>query len=161
MSHTLLNYAFLLFWSIFVEIHRELFFLDIKCLSQKRALKNSETWFFWPCLIGKNPAENLDLFKQMFLIKPVYGNKSQQKLFFLHKVRHILLNYVFLLFWSIFVEIHRELFFLDIKVAISETSTEKLRKFVFLTIFERGKSWEKFNFFKQFFLNIPLKWDKY
>ena len=43
-------------------------------------------------------------------------------------------------FWSIFVEIHTELFFLDIKVAISEMSTEILKKFVFLTIFERGKS---------------------
>ena len=56
------------------------------------------------------------------------------------------LNFAVLLFWSIFVEIHRELFFLDIKVAISETSTEKHRKFVFLTIFERGKSWGKFRF---------------
>ena len=50
---------------------------------------------------------------------------------------HILLNYAFLLFWNIFVEIHRELFFLDIKVAISETSTEILRNFVFLTMIER------------------------
>ena len=36
-------------------------------------------------------------------------------------------------------EIHRELFFLDIKMTISETSTEKLRKFVFLTVFEKGQ----------------------
>ena len=64
---------------------------------------------------------------------------------FLHNVSHILLNNVFLLFWSIFVEIHRELFFLDIKVAISEMSTEILRIF-FFNIFEMGKSWGKFEF---------------
>ena len=46
---------------------------------------------------------------------------------------HILLNYAFLLFWSILGEIHRELFFLDIKVTISETSTDILKKYVFLT----------------------------
>ena len=52
---------------------------------------------------------------------------------------HILLKQSFLLFWSIFGEIHRELFFLDIKVTIAEKSTEILRKFVFLTILERGQ----------------------
>ena len=44
-------------------------------------------------------------------------------------------NYAFLLFLSILGEILRELFFLDIKVTISETSTEILWKFVFLTMF--------------------------
>ena len=34
----------------------------------------------------------------------------------------------------------------DIKVTISENSTEILRKFVFPTMFERGKSWGKFGF---------------
>ena len=55
------------------EIHRELFFLDIKVTSQKRALKYSESLFFLPCLKGANPEENLDLFKQLFLIKTVKG----------------------------------------------------------------------------------------
>ena len=50
----------------------------------------------------------------------------------------ILLNYAYLWFWSILGEIHRELFFLDIKVTTSKTRTEILRKFVFLTIFEKG-----------------------
>ena len=45
----------------------------------------------------------------------------------------------FVWFWSILLEINRELFFLDIKMTISETSTEKLRKFVFLTMFEKGQ----------------------
>ena len=64
---------------------------------------------------------------------------------------HILLNYSFLLFWSIFVEIHREIFFLVKKVTISETSTEILRKFVILTMFEKWqilrKIWICLNFF--------------
>ncbi len=59
---------------------------------------------------------------------------------------YILQNYAFLLFWSIFGGIHRELFFLDIKLTISEKSTEILRKFVFRTMFERGKSWGDFGF---------------
>ncbi len=54
-------------------------------------------------------------------------------------MRHILLNYAFLLFWSIYGEIQTEFFSLDIKVTILETSMETLRKFVFLTMFERGK----------------------
>ena len=46
----------------------------------------------------------------------------------------------FCCFEAIFGEIHRELSFLDIKVTISETSTEIVRKIVFLTMFESGKS---------------------
>ena len=62
-------------------------------------------------------------------------------------MNQILLYYHFLLFWSILGKIDRELFFLETKVTISETSTEILRRFVFLTMFERVKSWGKFEFF--------------
>ena len=67
---------------------------------------------------------------------------------------HIQLNYAFLLFWSIFGEIHRELLFLIQKLTISEKSTEILRKFVFLNKFEKGKIRRKIwiclnNFFDQ------------
>ena len=72
--------------------------------------------------------------------------KILTKTVFLLKVSHILLNYAFLLFWSILWYIHRELFFLDIKVTNSETSTEILRKFIFVTMFEMGQSWVKFGF---------------
>ena len=41
---------------------------------------------------------------------------------------------------SIFKDIHRELFFLDIIMTISEMSNEIVRKIVFLTMLERGKS---------------------
>ena len=88
---------------------------------------------------GANPDENLDMFKQLFFFKCKRG-LILTKTVLLHKVSHILLNYVFQLFSSIFGEIHRELFFLDIKVTISQSSTEILRKLVFLTTKERGKS---------------------
>ena len=93
---------------------------------------------------GANPEENLDLFKQLFLIKPLKGGQILTKTVFLLKVSHIQLNYAFLLFWSILGEIHRELHFLVQKVTISEKSTEILRKFVFLNKFEKGKSRGKF-----------------
>ena len=70
---------------------------------------------------------------------------------------HILLNYAFLLFWSILGEIYWEQFFLDIKVTISETRTEILRKFVFLTMFNRANSEENFVLFLQIFLIKTLK----
>ena len=63
------------------------------------------------------------------------------------------LNYTFLLFWSILGEIHRELLFLVKKVTISETSTEILRKVVFLNNFEKvqilRKIWICLNLFDQ------------
>ena len=52
---------------------------------------------------------------------------------------HQELNYAFLLFWSILGEIQREVLFLVQKVTISEKSTERRRKFVFLNMFEKGK----------------------
>ena len=70
-----------------------------------------------------------------------------------------------LLFWSIFGEIHsrtRELFFLDIKVTISETSTEILRKFCFFYHVWKGanpeenRTEENLDLFKQC-LSVVLK----
>ena len=47
-------------------------------------------------------------------------------------MNHILLNYAFLVFLNILDEIQRELFFLDIKITLSEMNTEILIEFVFL-----------------------------
>ena len=41
----------------------------------KGALNYSESLFFLTCLKRVNPEENLDLFKQLFLIKPAKGKK--------------------------------------------------------------------------------------
>ena len=46
-------------------------------------------------------------------------------------------------------------------MTISETNTEIVRKFVFPTMFERGKHEENLDLLKQLFLTKPLKEDKY
>ena len=68
------------------------------------------------------------------------------KTVFFAKVSLVQLNYAFLLFEAFFGEIHREVLYLVKKVTISERSTEILRNFVFLNMFEKGKSWRKFGF---------------
>ena len=68
MSHIQQKYVFHFFWRIFWEIYRELLFLVQKWLSQKGALKYSESLFFLTCLKRVNPEENLDMFKQLVLI---------------------------------------------------------------------------------------------
>ena len=75
--------------------------------------------------------ENLDLLKQFFLIKPVKGNKKKKNVFSPQSEPHttkLCLSVVL----KHFGEIHRELFFLDKLLTISETRTEILRKFFFL-----------------------------
>ena len=47
------------------------------------------------------------------------------------------------------------------KLAISETSTEILRKFVFLTMFEGVNHEGNVDLFKQLFLIKPVKGDKF
>ena len=108
----------MLFWSIFGEIHRKLFFLNIK-------VTIAET--------------STEIFKKFIFLTIFERCNYKKKNVFLHNVSHILLNYAYLLFWSIFGEIHRELLFLDIKVTIAETSAEIFKKFVFLTMFEKGQ----------------------
>ena len=53
-------------------------------------------------------------------------------------------------------ENHRELYFLDIKETISETSSKILTKLVFLTMFERANPEENLDLFKQLFLIKPV-----
>ncbi len=58
-----------------MEIHRERFFLDKKVTILETSTEILRNLFFLPCLIGANLEENLDLFKQLFLIKLVKGDK--------------------------------------------------------------------------------------
>ena len=97
--------------------------------------------------VGKlaNPEVNLDLFKQLFLIKPVRKDKYYKEMFFSKREPHsakLCLSVVL----KLFEKIHRKLFFLNVKVTIWKTSTEILREFVFLNMFERGKYCGKFGF---------------
>ena len=75
MSYILLNYAFLFFWSSFGQIHIEHYFLDINVTITETSTEILRTLFFLPRLKGANPEKNLDLFKQLFLIKPVKVDK--------------------------------------------------------------------------------------
>ena len=128
-----------MFWSILLEIHRELFFLDIKLTILETSTEILRKLFFFTMFEKGQILKKIWIFKSNCFwsnqLKWINVNKNV----FLHKVSHILLNYAFQLFWSIFGEIHWDPFFLGIKLTISETSTEILGKFVFLTIFEKGK----------------------
>ena len=59
----------------FGEIHRELFFLDIKVFISETSTDIHRNCFSYQFLNVENTEENLNLFKQLFLIKPVKGNK--------------------------------------------------------------------------------------
>ena len=66
--------SFSCFEAFLGKFTEDLSFYLKKWLSQKPTLKFPE-FFFLPCLKEANPEENLDLFKQLFLIKPVKGDK--------------------------------------------------------------------------------------
>ena len=72
-----------------------------------------------------NPEENLDLFKQFFLLSKNKREQILKKKFFSIKLSHIQLNYVFILFWSIFVEILWKLLFL-LQKFLSQKETQKV-----------------------------------
>ena len=142
MSHILLNYAFLLFWSNFGEIHRELFFLYIKVTISEKCTKIVWKFVFLPCLKGANPEKNLDLFKQLFLIKPLIKplkGTNINKNFFPLKLSHIQLNCAFLLFWNILGEIHWILLVLFKNVTLLKCSSELLWKITFPNKIEKEK----------------------
>ena len=126
--------------SIFGETHRDLFFLVNKVtisemttdiLRKFVVLTMFEKWQIlrkiWICL-------------NKCFYQTIKRAKILTKTVFLPKVRHKLINYATLLFWSIFEDIHRELLILVKKVTISETSTETHRKFVFLTMFGKEQN---------------------
>ena len=146
MSHKQLNCVFLLFWSNFGEIHRELLFLVKKVAISERSTEIIRKFVFLNMFEkGKSWVKLGFVETTIFDQTSKWGQKLTETVFH-PKVSHIQLNYAFLLFWSIFGEMHRELLFLVKKVAISERSTETLRKFVFLNMFEKSKSWLKFGF---------------
>ena len=82
MSHIQINYAFLLFWSILGEIHRKNLFLVKKVTFSERSIEKLRNLFNLIFLKRVNPEENMDLFKQLFLIKPVKGDNIKKKVFF-------------------------------------------------------------------------------
>ena len=132
MSQTLLNYAFLLFWCFFGEILRELLFLDIKVTISETSTEILRKFVFLTTF------EKGKILRKIWICLNIFFDQTSKrghiliKNFFLSQLSHIQLNYVILLFWSIFGEIHRESFFLVKKVTISETNIEIPRKLFYL-----------------------------
>ena len=112
--------------------------------------------YFLPYLKWETPEENLDLYKQLFLFKPVNTNcfspQSEP-----HTAK-LCLSFVLKYFGGEFLE---NFFFLDIKVTISEMSTEILRNLLFLPCLKGGNPEKNMNKFKPLFLIKVLKGDQY
>ena len=102
----------------------------------------------------------MDLFKQLFLIKPGKLGKSLKKNCLCPQsgphTAKLCFSVVLKHFWG---NLQRTSLLVK-KVAISERSTEKLRIFFLYTCLKRGKSEENFDLFKQIFLIQPVKWVK-
>ena len=78
--------AFCCFEAFFGEIHMELFVLDIKVTISEMSTEILRKFcFFYHFWKGANTEENLDLFKQLYLIKSVKEDKCKQKLFLSRK----------------------------------------------------------------------------
>ena len=75
MSHIQLNYAALLFWSIFGKIHGNILFIVKKFIISERSIELLRKCFSKQVWKVANPEENLDWFKQQFFIRQVKGDK--------------------------------------------------------------------------------------
>ena len=80
MSHIQLNYAPLLFFSNFGKFSENFSFLSKRGYLRKKH-KILTKFFFLTCLKRAIPEEYLDLFKQMFLIKPLKGTNINKNCF--------------------------------------------------------------------------------
>ena len=133
-----------MFWSIFMEIHWKLLFTSE---SSSEILRK----FIFSQQVRKvaNPEENLDLFKQLFLIKAVKVDKCNKNCF--SPQNEPQLNYAFVFFVAFLGKIYWKLLFLVKKVTISERSSEKRLKFVFSTSLKSGNPEEKLDYLNNFF----------
>ena len=137
MTHIQINYAFLLFWSIFVEIHWKLLFLVQKVTLSERSLEKLGKFVLLNKLEkGQVQRKIWNSCKPSFLYKQSNG-PIVIKTVFPQKMSHKQIIYVFLLFWSIFELIRWKLLFGQ-KKNISERNSEIIRKFVFLKKFFKG-----------------------
>ena len=125
MSHIQLIYAFLLFWSIFREIHWKLLFLVKKLTISVRSSEILRIFFLNKFEKWKFGGKFEFVLNNPFCTKQKNGTNVNNNVF-LHKISHIQLNYAFLLYWSIFWETHWKLLFLFQKMTISDRSTELL-----------------------------------
>ena len=143
MSHILLNYAFLLFWNIFGEIHGELFFLDIKWLSPKKAPIYSESLFFLPCL-KRGKSRGKFVFVNCFWSNQWRG-QILTKTVFLPKLCHTAKLCFFVVLKHFWGNSQRTSLFSQKRVFLWKDHWNT-QNFFFLPCLKRGKSWEKFGF---------------
>ena len=136
MSHIQLNYAFLLFWSIFWLIHWKLLFLVQKVIISESSTEILRNLFFLTSFKGANLEKNLKFCKQLFLIIPVKGTNIIKNCFSPKNWSHTP-KLCFPVFFKHFRgnSLKNSLFLS--KVTISERSSEILRLFVFLNKFDK------------------------
>ena len=157
MSCIYLNYVFLLFWSIFWDIHWKLLFFS-KIWYLRKMLRNTLKICFSKKFEMVKSRAKFDWCYKCF-VKTCKIRQISTKTVFLLNISQIQLNYAFLLFWSIFGEIHWKILFL-VKKEISQKEAQKYSKHLFFstnlkiqrTIWICGK---------QLFWFKPVKWDKY
>ena len=85
MSHIQTIYACLLFWSILGEIQSELLFFVKKVTFSERSTEILKKFVYLNTFEKVNSEEDMDLFKQPFLIKLVKGDKYLKKKVFFTK----------------------------------------------------------------------------
>ncbi len=142
MNHILQAYAFLWFWSIYGEIHREFFFLVRKVPISETSTETLRNFFFYQVWKGQILRKFWIRLNSCFWSN-LYRGQILTITFFLPKVSHILLNTAFLLFWRIFGDIQSELFFLVRKVTSQKWALKHSESLFFLPYLKRNKSWGK------------------
>ena len=85
-----------------------------------------------------NPEENLDLFKQTFMIKPVKWEKLKKKLFFNPKWQHTA-KLCFFFFFKLFRGNSQRTYLFGPKIDYLRKEPRYTQKFVCLYNFEMGK----------------------
>ena len=146
VSDIQLNYAFLLFWSIF-------FWNSLKTsLFIKKVTFSERSTEIWSKFVFLNKFERGKSWGKFgFIWTTVFDQTIKRgqiltKNIFLLKVRHIQLNYAFPLFWSIFGEIHWKILFLSKKWLSQKGALKYAASLFFLTSLKRVKFWGKFGF---------------
>ena len=129
----------MLFWRIFGLIHWKHDFLVKNVTISERSTEILRKFVYL------NKFERRKILRKIWICLNNFFNQTSEigqiltKTIILLKMSHTQLNYALLLFWNIFGEFQGKLLFLVKNVTISERSTEILRKFVFLSKFEKGQ----------------------
>ena len=145
MCHRLLNYVFLLFWSIFREIQWKILFLVKKMAISERISDILRTFLFLNKIEKEQILRKIRIcFKHPFCSSSKIGQIKKQ-LFSPQNEPHRFKLCV-CVFFCLLGEIHWKCLFLVKKGTISEKRLEILRRFFFSSSLKRGKSRGKLGF---------------